>query len=180
MRKRKIPQAIVTALVSFATAKLHVIQNAVSQSLGRANRRILLEFLILIMILSSVGIAMSRWSTTIIASHGNLRIDGVGVYDDRDCVTATSYLDWGTLEPGSAKNITIYIRNEGNHQATVFLASGNWHPVNAAGYMHLNWNYNGKTLEPMEVIKLTLTLSVSSAAENILDFSFDVTIGTNE
>jgi hypothetical protein len=132
------------------------------------------------MILSSVGIAASRWSTTIIASHGSLKIDGVGVYDDKDCTTATSYLDWGILEPGSTKNITVYIRNEGNHQATIFLASGNWHPLNASSYMHLVWNYDGEALDPMEVAELALTLSVSSAAENIIDFSFDVTIGTNE
>jgi hypothetical protein len=32
----------------------------------------------------------------------------------------------------------------------------------------------------MDVAELTLTLSVSSNAENMLDFSFDVIIGTNE
>jgi hypothetical protein len=180
MRKRKILQAIVAELVRLTTRRLQAIQNMVSRSLGRTNRRVLLEFLVLIMILSSVGIAVSRWSTTVIASHGSLRIDGVGVYDDKDCVTATSYLDWGTLEPGSTKNITIYIRNEGNHQATVFISSGNWRPADAASYMQLDWNYVGEALDPMEVVEFTLTLSVSSAAEDILDFSFDVTIGTNE
>jgi len=177
--RKKIRPAIRAKLACFVTKKLPLIKSPISRFLGRTNRRILFEFLILIIILSSVGVAASHWSTTIIASHGNLRIDGVGVYDDKDCIAATSYLDWGTLEPGSARNITIYIRNEGNHQATIFLASGNWHPVNAASYMRLDWNYNEKALEPMEVIKLTLTLSVSSAAENILDFSFDVTIGTD-
>jgi hypothetical protein len=177
---KKIISEIGAALVNIVPRKLLVIRKAASRSLAGTNRRILFEFLILICLLSSVGIAASRWSTTTIASHGSLKIDGVGVYDDRDCISAMTYLDWGTLEPGATKNIKVYIRNEGNHQATVFLTAENWNPVIASNYMHLDWNYSGEKLDPMDVAELTLTLSVSSNAENMLDFSFDVIIGTNE
>jgi hypothetical protein len=163
--------------------KLLAVQNAVqktvSQLRGLTSRRILLEFLILIVLLSSAGFAVSRWSVATIASHGNLRIEGVGVYSDRDCIAATAYLDWGTLEPGAAREVTVYVRNEGNREATIFLTTENWRPVNASSYIHLDWNYSGETLDPMDVARLTLTLSVSSAVENILDFSFDVVIGAN-
>jgi len=175
-----VRKAIRATLDNVVPRELSVIRKAVSGFLGRINGHVLLEFLILIVLLSSVGIAVSRWSTTTIPSHGNLRIEGMGVYDDRNCAIATTYLDWGTLEPGSTKTITLYIRNEGNQQATIFMTAENWNPVEATGYMHLDWNYSGEILDPKEVVELTLTLSISSTVENILNFSFDVTIGANE
>ena len=165
---------------SFVPRKLLVLRKMVVRLLGRANRHILFEFLVLIVLLSSVGIiAASRWSATTIASRGNLRVDGVGVYQDANCSAAMRSLDWGTVEPGSVKNITLYVRNEGNHVATLFLATNGWNPINASNYMSLSWNYNGETLSPMESTGVTLTLSVAPNAEGITDFSFDVIMGTN-
>jgi hypothetical protein len=43
--------------------------------------------------------------------------------------------------------------------------------------MALSWNYSGVVLSPMENIGVILTMSVSSAVKNIVDFSFDVIIG---
>lgn len=54
-----------------------------------------------------------------------------------------------------------------------------WHPADAASYVHFGLELRWEGLEPMEVVELTLTLFVSSGAENILDFGFDVTIGIN-
>jgi hypothetical protein len=160
--------------------KLTTQKKTMSKLLSRINKRLLLALLVLICVSSGLMIiAGSQWVSTIIGSHGNLKVDGVGVYQDTNCSVAVKYLDWGTLEPGSAKNITLYIRNEGNHVATLFLATNNWSPINASSYMTLNWDYSSKLLSPMENIEVTLTLSVSSAARNIVDFSFDVIIGTS-
>jgi len=160
--------------------KLFMSHNLVWRFLGRVKRRALLEFLVMICVLSGLGIiAASQWRVTIIGSRGNVRVEGVGVYEDRNCSNATSYLDWGTLEPGSAQNITLYVRNEGNRVATLFLAVDNWNPANASNYMSLSWNYDGRMLSPMQTVEVTLTLSVSQNVENIVEFSFDVIIGTN-
>jgi hypothetical protein len=138
----------------------------------------LLALLVLVCVSSGLSIAGSQWASTIISSRGNLRVDGVGVYQDANCSVAVKYLDWGTLEPSSAKNIILYVRNEGNHVATLFLATNNWSPVNASSYMALSWNYSGVVLSPMEDAGVVITLSVSSVVKNIVDFSFDVIIGT--
>jgi len=45
--------------------------------------------------------------------------------------------------------------------------------------MGLSWNYDGRVLNPTELVEITLTLSVSSDVENIVDFSFDIIIGVN-
>jgi len=166
---------------NFVPRKILVVRKTVVRLLGRTNRRILFEFLIMIGMLSSVGIiAASRWSATTIASRGNLRVDGVGVYNDLNYSVATTYLDWGTLEPGATRSIALFVRNEGNYASTLFLTTDNWNPLNASSYIGLSWNYDGRTLNPLDVLDVTLTLSISSGAENISSFSFDVIIGINK
>jgi len=159
--------------------RLFTSKKTVSKLLSRISKRLLLALLVLVCVSSGLSIAGSQWASTIISSRGNLRVDGVGVYEDANCSVAVKYLDWGTLEPSSVKNISLYIRNEGNHVATLFLATNNWSPVNASSYMALSWNYSGKVLSSMENIGVMLTLSISSAVKNIVDFSFDVIIGTS-
>jgi hypothetical protein len=139
-----------------------------------------LALIVLTCILSGFGIiAGSRVNVATLGSGGNIKVDGVGVYNDGNCSVATAYLDWGTREPGSSSNITVYIRNEGNQVATLFMTVDNWNPDNASDYMSLSWNYDGKMLSPVETAAVTLTLSVSPNVQNIVDFSFDVIIGTN-
>ena len=158
--------------------RLFTSKKTVSKLLSRINKSLLLALLVLVCVSSGLSIAGSQWASTIISSRGNLRVDGVGVYEDANCSVAVKYLDWGTLEPDSVKNIILYVRNEGNHVATLFLATNNWSPVNASSYMALSWNYSGVVLSSMENIGVMLTLSISSAVKNIVDFSFDVIIGT--
>jgi hypothetical protein len=169
--KDTLPQSIFKPSMSKRTT---------SKLLSRMNKRFFLALLILICISSSlVIIAESQRTAAIIGNHGNLKIDGVGVYQNANCSIPVTNLDWGTLEPGTAENITLYIRNEGNHAANLSMMVNNWNPINASTYMALNWNYSGQTLSPAESIAVTLTLSVSSAARNVVDFSFDVIIGTD-
>jgi len=175
-----ISEKIKVAWLDLMPTTLSTPKKTMSKLLSRINKRLLLALLVLIYVSSGLSIiAGSQWSSTVIGSRGNLRVDGVGVYQDANCSVAVKYLDWGTLEPGSAKKITLYVRNEGNHVATLFLSTDNWSPVNASSYMALSWNYSGTMLSPMENIGVTLTLSVSSAVMNIVDFSFDIIIGAN-
>ena len=159
--------------------KLLMHKKTVSTLPSKISKRLLLALLILTCVSSGLSIlAGSQWDSTVIHSSGNLRVDGVGVFQDANCSVPVKYLDWGTLEPGSAKNVTLHIRNEGNYPATIILATGNWKPVNASNYMALTWNYDGKAVSPMEHIEVILTFSLSSAVIDIADFSFDVIFET--
>lgn len=166
---------------NFILTRLFIVKHAVLKLLGRGGKRVLLELLLLVCVTLGVGmIAASQWSAVIITGRGNLRVDGVGVYHNADCSVAVSYLDWGTVEPDSKKDIALYVRNEGNQIVSLFLETDDWAPASASDYMSLSWNYDGKTLGPMESIGLTLTLSVSADAKNMDDFTFKVILGTNE
>jgi hypothetical protein len=109
-------------------------------------------------------------------SVGNIKALGVGVYWDSGCSQPASSIDWGMVEPGAVKNVTVYIRNEGNAPITLSLQTSNWNPSNAADYISLSWNYNGQTINANQVIAVTLTLSISTNIQGITSFSFDITI----
>ena len=115
-------------------------------------------------------------SATSLQSSGTVETIGVAAYTDSSCVTVMSTVDWGKVKPGSSSTNTVYIRNEGNSDVTLSLNEVNWNPVSTSNYMTLSWNYGGQTLQPNQVIQVTLTLSVSQNIDGIESFYFDIII----
>jgi len=98
----------------------------------------------------------------------------IGVYWDSKCTNLVSSIDWGTLTPGSAKNVSVYMRNEGNETVSLSMKTENWDPSSAYTHMILSWNYMGQSTGIGEVIKVTLTLSISTKISGITNFRFDI------
>lgn len=111
-----------------------------------------------------------------IGSGGAVKAIGVTVYSDAGCTSRLTSIDWGILEPGESKNVTCYIRNEGNSAVTLSLSTENWNPSNASLSITLTWNYDGQFIDPSEAIEVTFTLAVSASVSGITDFSFDIVI----
>jgi len=108
---------------------------------------------------------------------------GVGVYWNSDCSDSdkVSSIDWGTLNPGSVKNVAVYIRNDENHTIYLTLSTKNWNPPNASKYLSLGWNYTpGRRINPGEVLPITLSLSVSRQIEGISSFGFSIFVVGSE
>ena len=123
------------------------------------------------------GTALSLLQTNrTIPNAGSVKGIGVGIYWDSACTNRTSSINWGLLDPGSNKTVTVYIRNEGNAVATLSKAAQNWNPSTASSYMTLNWNYAGQTLSVNQVLQVKLTLVVSATVSGITNFSFDILI----
>ena len=101
---------------------------------------------------------------------------GVGIYWDKDCTNTTHSLKWGSIDPNSNNNLTIYVRNEGNSAVSFWLSESNWNPSKASSYISLSWNYSGQILKTNEIIPIKLTLTVSPTIIDITDFSFETTI----
>ena len=111
-----------------------------------------------------------------VTNAGSVKGVGVGIYWDSACTNRTSSINWGLLDPGSNKTVTVYVRNEGNAAATLSKAAQNWNPSAASSYMSLNWNYAGQTLSVNQVLQVKLTLVVSSTVSGVTNFSFDIII----
>ena len=117
--------------------------------------------------------SMYQTSTTI-SSVGTLKAIGIKVYWDDSLTSEVNAVDWGTIEPGNQKNVTVYVYNDGNTPITLNISTDNWIPSTASQYISLGWNYNGQELNAVAGMRVTLTLSVSADITGISDFSFDI------
>ena len=111
-----------------------------------------------------------------VPNAGTVEVIGVTVYWDNECTNVLYSIDWGVLEPGSSKNVTCYIRNEGSSVSTLSMYTSNWNPSKASDYMSLSWDYGGQSIEVDEAVQVTFTLVADASIEGITSFSFDITI----
>ena len=142
--------------------------------------------ILIILVLSTSQLIVGWLSfTRLISTKGNLQHPpNIGVYEDNNCTIPLSYINWGSLEPGMARNTTMYIRNDGSEKLELQVDAMNWQPANISNYMNLTWNYKGEAVFPNETVKVTLTLSSSSSpafteylvAHDVKEFSFDIII----
>lgn len=133
---------------------------------------------VLIVISTLTIVAFSLYSHSIIIhSWGtvNLPID-VGLYWDNECTNPISFIDWGSIQPGSAKNMAIFVRNEGSQAISLNITAENWQPMEVTSYMVFSSNYNGQTIDIHETLQLILTLATSESLEGIQSFSFDLNL----
>jgi len=114
-----------------------------------------------------------------ITNQGNVNAIGVGVYSEASCTNEISSINWGYIEPGSTKNFTIYIRNEGNVPITLNMTTDKWNPVSTSTYVSLRWNHEASQVAVNSVVEAVLTLLVSTDIAEITNFTFDtIIIGT--
>lgn len=100
----------------------------------------------------------------------------VSVYYEAECVNEVSSIDWGAVEAGSSKNVTVYVKNWGNRAVTLELSTQNWSPPEASNYMIVDWDYDGRLLNPDDVLQVQLTLTISANITDITTFSFEIVI----
>ena len=111
-----------------------------------------------------------------VRSAGLVKALGIGVYWDEGCIKAVSSIDWGLLEPGSVKTVTVYIRNEGNAPVVLSLQTEGWSPESASEYMALGWNYDGRQIDANSVLRVDLSLIISPNIQGITSFSVTIII----
>jgi hypothetical protein len=113
------------------------------------------------------------------SSVGVMKTVGISAYWDSGLTNRVSNIDWGLIERGTQKAVTIFMRNEGNSPITLSLSTSNWNPSTASSYLTLTWNYNGQTINSGASVQVTLTLTVSASITGVNSFSFDIiAVGT--
>jgi hypothetical protein len=137
--------------------------------------------LLAVAIISIVVSAFGALTTTQkVSSTGSISAIGVGIYSDNACTTPLTSISWGTLNPGSSINYTIYLENTGNIPVTLSMTTSNWNPSSASSYMTVTWNRGGYALPAGTVVQAVLALTVSSSITNITSFSVDITITASQ
>lgn len=151
--------------------------------------RVSLHLAVVLCVLSGIIV----WGLTFYSfkvAVGEVRVIGigVGVYWDSNCDNPVDSLSWGKivinpLKPEASKNVTVYVKNEGNNLVVIQLNATGWSPSGVERYMRLSWDYDERVLGVDETVNVTLTLSVDSRiwfeSPRIQDYSFDIIISAS-
>jgi len=156
----------------------NVVRSCVHFLQGKVKPLIAIATFVLIMFAMTQVMSLVLTSKTI-PNVGVVKAIGLGVYWNATLTNKVSSIDWGVIDPGSNKNVTVYIRNEGNSVCSLTLNTANWNPSVASNQMTLTWNYGGQSINVGAVIQVELTLSVSASVTGIISFSFDINIVAN-
>jgi hypothetical protein len=101
----------------------------------------------------------------------------LGIYSNSQCTQTLSAINWGNLTAGASTNYTVYIKNTGTTRQTLNISTSNWNPTSTAQYMTVTWDQNSTSIAASQVVKATLTLTVSASVDSsITTFSNSITI----
>jgi len=165
--------------------------NSTKQFLFQHKKTLLLIIIVstLTMLISSaVAIWLSDFHNLTLPTLGTIKTVGVEAYWDPELENRTATINWQTIRPGSTKNITLYVRSVSNVKTVLNTFTSDISPPGVSKYLHLSSDYDGKLLNPGEVIHLTLFLSFSDDESFILytitnevtDFTVDIHLVANE
>jgi hypothetical protein len=162
--------------------------------------------ILLILLVATATILVTAGIATWLSQHHNLRFPslgtihtiGVQAYADPSLQQEINQIQWGTIYPGTANNVTLYLQSTSNIQVTLINETANWTfldaanttargPSNTTAYMTLTWTYNGTLLNPNQTIPVTLTLHAHNTADfvrflvnnHVTQFHFDIIIRAN-
>jgi len=102
----------------------------------------------------------------------------IDVYSDPDCRNSMGSIVWGLLSPGEAKNVTVYVRNEGEANTVLSLSAYNWTPTEASNFMRITSDYTGAPLQLGQMLPLVVTLTVDQNISQITDFGVTIDINS--
>jgi hypothetical protein len=169
VRLKKVPSKISKGLVNIRAQLVIPIRNHPHR------KAIPAAICLLTIVVFGVVVAAVGSSKTIVYASSVNGI-GAGVYWDQACTNRTLSLNWGSIEAGSNKTLSVYVRNEGTSAASLSLGTSNWTPSTTLSYMSLKCNYSGQVLNVDQVIPLELALTVYPTISGITNFSFNTTI----
>ncbi len=127
----------------------------------------------------TVIIAALLYTQTISASGTVTAVKAVNcaVYADPAGTQVLTQINWGALEPGSALNVTVYVKNTGNTPVNYTVTTSNFSPSNAGSYISLEADLKGaKNLSPGAITPIVLTNVVASTAPVGTSYSYDIKI----
>ncbi len=100
----------------------------------------------------------------------------IGVFWDSAATQTCDQIDWGQLNPGSRKNVVVFVKNQINETLFYLLTTQQWSPPNASNSLALHWDYDNAAAHSGTTKRVCLTLLASPRIEGTIDFSFNIVI----
>jgi hypothetical protein len=139
-----------------------------------------------IIALTATGIFLTLVTAGLIATQ-TIPSDGtvispvnIGAYTDSQCTQNCTNISWGTLNPNTTTNKTIYVKNTGTVPLTLSMTTESRTPTDADDYLTLTWDQQSTILNPDETTPANLTLSVAADTGDLTSFSFNIVITGTE
>ena len=98
----------------------------------------------------------------------------LGIYSDAGKTSNVTSIDWGTCYVGSSISKVVYIVDTGNVNEAFNFSAANWNPPSVS-VLQFATDYNGATLTPNQMVKVTLTLTIPLNAP-AGPFSFNIIV----
>ena len=118
--------------------------------------------------------------TQTIHATGKVKTVGCQVFFDAAATQPVSNIDWGVLEPNSALNITIYVKNTGNVPVNWTTSTSNWNPPSASVYIIFVADWKGAVnTPPGAVVAVVFTESISADVTGFTTYSYDINISAS-
>jgi hypothetical protein len=99
----------------------------------------------------------------------------VTAWQDPNCTTALTEINWGTIYAGETKTFTAYIKTEANKNATVYSWADEWNPNGIQQYLTYNFDKNNTVIPPVIPLQVVFALTVSEQIP-LIYYNFTFTI----
>ena len=107
--------------------------------------------------LSLISPALSKkpsWVVEKVANDEVTESSGIEIYWDAKGTNPVYSIEWGSLEPGTDKEVTLYVKNKGKTPVTLSYFVSNWDSPELDNYLHLTWTTQNKLLALRKCFKL--------------------------
>ncbi len=112
-------------------------------------------------------------------SSGNIAAQDLTIYADSNCSQVLESLNWGTIMPGDNVTKEIKIKNTGDTPVVLNMTTTGWKPKNVDRQITVSWDKEGKVLNPHQMVKATLRLTVAENATAVSNFTVSIEIKTS-
>jgi membrane protease YdiL (CAAX protease family) len=123
-----------------------------------------------------VAAAVVMVATYTIRNTGTIVTVGLAAFWDPAGAQLCTSIEWGTMQPGGMKGVTLYLKNTQALNITLAMNTSSWQPPDVQQYFTLAWNYSGALLMPAQMIPVQFTLSLSPLVQNSTNFSFNINL----
>ena len=112
---------------------------------------------------------------TVVNTRGNLKTVGVQAYSSSNRTILES-IDWGKIGVGETKNVTAYIHNTGNTNATITVTTTNYQPATLINYSSFHCPLNNTILRSDQIVETVFTLHIHHNVTGVTDFTFIIIV----
>ena len=124
-----------------------------------------------------VGILIYQQTVHATGTITPIKTIGCAVYVDGAGTQSLTLINWGSLPPDSAVNVTIWVKNTGNAPCNYTVTAQNYVPNNANTYLGLTADLKGVVNATVgSIIPIVLTDSISINAPVNTSYSYDIVI----